>query len=91
MASPPPYTGEDATVVDVNKRIHLLTSCVKDFNVTYTTLKSLNINSSEWFEDAHEVRELLTPPRPVMIAVITPVVKPGRDAFLREDGVELTS
>ena len=37
------------------------------------------------------MRELLAPPRPVMIAVVTPVVEPGRDAFLCEDGVELTS
>lgn len=30
----------------------------------------------------HYVRQLLLPPRPVVITVVAPIVEPGRDAFL---------
>ena len=39
MASSTAYAREDAMVVDVNNRIHLLTSCMKDFDVAYTMSK----------------------------------------------------
>lgn len=90
-ASPALYGVEDAMAVRVNTRILVLTPRMKNFNTWFQMLKSLNNYSSERFEDTHEVRELLAPPWPVMIAVVTPVVEPGGDAFLREDGVELTS
>lgn len=90
-ASPALYGVEDAMAVRVNTRILVLTSRMNNFNTWFQVLKSLNNYLSERLEDAHEVRELLAPPWPVMVAVITPVVKPGRDTLLGEDGVELTS
>ena len=90
-ASPALYGVEDAVVVESNTADVVLDSCMKNFNTWFQMLKSLINDLSERFEDTHEVWELLAPPWPVMIAVVTPVVEPGRDAFLCEDGVELTS
>ncbi len=91
LASPALYGVEDATVVKINTADVVLVSRMKNFNVTYTMLKSQNIYLSKRFEDTHEVWQLLAPPWPVMIAVVTPVVEPGRNTLLCEDGVELTS
>ena len=90
-ASPAPYGVEDAVVVESNTADVVLDSCMKNFNTWFQMLKSLINYLSERLEDAHEVWELLAPPRPVMIAVVSPVVEPGGDTFLCEDGVELTS
>ncbi len=39
-ASPPLYSGEDATTVESNTTSLVLNSCIKDFDVAYLTLKS---------------------------------------------------
>lgn len=43
-ASPPVYSGEDDTTAGVNTSILVLTPCIKNFDVVYTTLKSCNKN-----------------------------------------------
>ena len=59
-------------------------------NLNHINFLNYIVNFRNCQEMLHEIDNLLAPPSPIMIYVMPPVVYPGRDILLLEQGFHLT-
>ena len=60
------------------------------FNLNHINFLNYIVNFRICQEMLYEINNLLAPPSPVMVNVMSPVVYPGRDILLLEQGIHLT-